>query len=130
MAKKETAVSLELRILTEISEIREKIQRLNSDQRALEDFLARVRSENLGLQDVTRKNSYSRIIVENRVLGALSAANSPVSGTILFHEAKSVNHWLKEDTFRSYLHRMKQRNLIQPAGRRGFWVLPPKVPSP
>jgi len=114
-------LSLEQRILSELAEIGAKIQRLTADRAALEDFLGRVRRDNLGSKDVTRKNSYTRIVVENRILEALDHEKRPASARLLFTTAQLVAYGLKPQTFRSYLHRLKERGLIAPSARRGYW---------
>jgi predicted HTH transcriptional regulator len=123
-------LTFEARILSELAEIDQKIARLTSDRAALQRFLKNVRDDEQGDQEVTRNNSYVRIIVENRILEVLREEDQPVSSQTLFTLAVIVHYGLKEQTFRSYLHRLKQRGLIVQSKTRGrgYWEIA-KPPS-
>jgi hypothetical protein len=121
---------VEGRILAELAEIDAKIRDLTVEKNALARFLGRVRQDGLGSVEVTRKNSYSRIVIESRILSALKE-EGPMRTSFLLIEARLVHHGLKDGTFRSYLHRLQQRGLIVPAPMRprGYWTLPEQPPS-
>ena len=114
---------IETRILREIAETKRKIAELQADQRSLERILVRIRGENLGAQDVTRKNSINRLLVENAILKALSERSGrPVSLSLLWQAARLTLPGLKQSTFRSYLNRLREKGLIQSSGH-GKWHL-------
>lgn len=118
----------ELRLQREIEQIDARIRELTQEKSALQRQLLKARQEASGLSQVSRKNSIMRIMIENRVLDALRSSAKPVSTHELFQNARYANFDLKENTFRTYLHRLKQRGLIANAGRAGRWravVSPP-----
>ena len=113
-----------------IEEIEARIKELQDEKAALMRQLRVARWESDSLKDVNRKNSGVRVMVERRVLDALRAAKKPVTSDALYREALKANFELKDGTFRTYLHRMKEKGLLQSAGW-GLWRLPPveRVPS-
>jgi hypothetical protein len=120
----DTPISLyERRILHEIGEIESKIKELIQEKEALSRQLMKARREAANLSDVHRKNSVNRAMVEMRVLEALRNAKKPMRTKELFRAAQYVNFELNESTFRTYLHRMKNKNLIRNAKAAGVWAL-------
>ncbi len=114
----------EARLQNEIEQIERKINELSQEKYALQRQLLKARRENFGLQDVNRKNSIARVMIENRIIEALKASKEPLNSDKLFNEALNANFSLKEATFRTYLHRMKNKGTIENAGRSGRWKLP------
>ena len=112
----------EARLLQEIEAINARIKELGLEKAALQRQLLKARWENNSLRDVSRKNSASRIMVEQRVLAELAAASAPVALARLFAAAKHANYDLRENTFRTYLHRLKEKGLIDNPNR-GAWRL-------
>jgi DNA-binding PadR family transcriptional regulator len=113
----------ERRILHEIGEIESKIKELTQEKEALSRQLMKARREAANLSDVHRKNSVNRAMVEMRVLEVLRNAKKPMRTKELFRAAQYVNFELNESTFRTYLHRMKNKNLIRNAKAAGVWAL-------
>jgi hypothetical protein len=113
----------ERRLIREIEEIDLRIKELTDEKAALKRQLMKARWENDSLKDVSRKNSGNRVMIEQRVLDALKATTKSCSTPDLYKEALKANFELKENTFRTYLHRMKEKGLIVNAGR-GMWRLP------
>ena len=58
---------LEIRILNEIASIRKKISSLEHEEASLQKILQKVRQENLSRNEINRKDSISRIVVENEI---------------------------------------------------------------
>ena len=115
---------LEEPLLSQLAKIERQIAELEGEKLALQRLITTVRQRNLPVRDVTRKSSFGRILVENKILTVLRERGSAgASIDVLFKEAWSVSFDLKNSTFRSYLHRMKGRGLIE---RRGYgrWALP------
>lgn len=112
---------LENRIIREIEEITGQINDLVKQKDTLEVILRRVRLENSGLQDVTRKDSIKRVVTENRVIEMLRAGRH-VAGTELYRDAKYYDAKLNHSSFRTLLHRMKKKEMIESAGR-GYWKI-------
>lgn len=110
----------ERRLQQEIESIELKLKELSAERDALKRQLIKARWENHLLRDVNRKNSASRVMVEQRVLGALKQATKPLSSKQLFEVARLANFELKENTFRTHLHRMKEKGLIENVSR-GRW---------
>jgi len=112
----------EQRLMREIEGIDHRIKELTDERGALLRQLMKARWENSALKDVSRKNSGNRVMVEARVLDALKASRRAVSTANLYREGLQANFELKDNTFRTYLYRMKERGLIVSVGR-GLWKL-------
>lgn len=122
---------MEARLLAELSNINKQIADLTEERRVIERLLVRTRRDELAINDVTRKNSVGRLLVEQAVLGRLKKSLKPVKSRELFNAAKSADYELKESTFRSHLFRMKKRGLIAAEkGRFGEWTLPESPSTP
>lgn len=113
----------ETRLQREIEEIEARMRELTQEKAALQRQLMKARRENVDLSDVNRKNSVNRVMIETRVLDALKSAAKPMPTRDLYQVAQFVNFELNENTFRTTLHRMKQKALIEPTSRRGVWRL-------
>ena len=113
------------RLAREIEEIQQRIAELTAEKHALERQLTKAHWEANALHDVSRKNSGTRIMVEQRIIEALESSKSPLGNNELFVAAKKANIDLKPTTFRTYLARMNERGIITHAGGRGRWSLPP-----
>lgn len=113
---------LEESIGRQISEIDNKIKDLNLERRALERLLLNARRENAENTEAVRRNSGTRILVENSILKTLRRSPAPVTNRELYQNAKYMVFDLKESTFRSHIKRMKDAGKIVPKG--GRWVLP------
>lgn len=113
---------LEPFILSQLEEIEHKMAELRDEKAALQRLLTKARQRDFAIKDVTRKNSLGRIVVENKILEILRDARGAISARELYDAAVSVSFDLKDNTFRSYLHRLKARGLIAPsASQRGYW---------
>lgn len=124
MADEAKKSRLEVRILNEIEEINVKIQGLEDERKSLLRLLASARSKDKVARSVKRKNSLDRAAVEACVHEALSEGR-PLKASELRKRVSSVVFSMNENTFRSYLHRMKEKGLItQYKGIRGVWTLP------
>lgn len=113
----------EKRIAAELQLIDEKIASLEKERMVLRRQLAKARSEKLGIENATRKNSLNRVLTENTIISALRSEGKPLSTAYLFKCALVMNNDLKENTFRTYLHRMKKRGLIKTSKHVGVWEL-------
>lgn len=113
---------LEESIGRQISEIDNKIKDLKSERHALERLLLNARRENAENTEAVRRNSGTRILVENSILKTLRRSPAPVTNRELYQNAKYMVFDLKESTFRSHIKRMKDAGKIVPKGSR--WVLP------
>src|SRR5262249_31424364 len=127
MIKDDADDVLERRLLAELAEIDRKIGELTVERDSIRRILFRVKSGRSMKVDVTRKNSYNRIIVEFTIIEALKSSERPLSVRRLLFDAKSVVYGLKDGTFRSYLTRMKARGLIVSLPGSN-WSLPPTNP--
>ncbi|MFY7835948.1 MAG: hypothetical protein ACOVQ0_06665 [Novosphingobium sp.] len=126
------ATYYERRLQAEIEQIEARIKDLTQEKHALQRQLMKARQQGAGLADVNRKNSVNRIMIENRLIDALKTANGPLNAGQLLTAARYVNFELNENTFRTYLHRLKKQGIIKNAGRPGRWLLvnvhPPSTP--
>lgn len=115
----------EQRLLLELEDIQKRIASLEAERASLERLLVKLRRENLTKHEVTRSNSIDRIMVEKQTLEFLEKFDRPVPTAKIYNYVRITIPELKENTYRSHLHRMKKRGLINsPKGRRGIWELP------
>ena len=110
----------EQRLTREIEEIELKLKELTAERDALRRQLIKARWETHQLRDVNRKNSASRVLVEQRVVSSLDQSSKPMTSGQLFSVARLANFELKENTFRTHLHRMKEKGMIENVSR-GKW---------
>jgi hypothetical protein len=120
--------SAEALLLTQLAGIERQIADLERQRFTLQRLVIRVRQQGLSTQDVTRKNSFDRIMAENAIVTVLSSApggSRPgyVSMDEIHREVRLAVPTIKPTTFRSYLHRMKERGLIEQSDPRGHWRL-------
>lgn len=104
---------LETHLLAQIESVEQQIAKLGAQRDTLRELLLKVRRENATLRDVTRKNSFDRILIENRVMNLLRAASKPVATQRLYWSALEIIPRLRNATFRSHLHRLKTKGLIK-----------------
>lgn len=116
----------ETRLQREIEQIDLKIKELTEEKYALQRQLIKARRDISNLEDVNRKNSAARVMIERKVVEALTASGGPMHLSKLYGEAKVVDFKLKENTFRTHIHRFSQKGIIVPAGKPGMWKIAPK----
>jgi hypothetical protein len=114
---------LEEALTQELSEVLLRIKELEAEAAALRRQIAKAAAKREGLEFATRKNSLNRVLAESSVIESLRAADRPLRTYDLYKIARQSNSSLKENTFRTYLHRMKKRGLIRNANRVGEWRL-------
>ena len=111
-------------LLAELAAIERRIADLEAERSALQRLITKVRQQKIAAQDVTRKNSFDRIMVESKILELLGQTEKYLSTRELYREAKRVNYSLRDGTFRSYVHRLKERGLIESSkNTKGYWKL-------
>lgn len=113
-------------LLLEIRDKATQIRELVQEKEALERLLMKHRQHDdaIGQTDVTRKNSLKRVLVENSILRSLQHSKKPIRAKALFKVARDVVPNLPDSTFRSYLHRMSARGLIEHSSQ-GMWQATP-----
>lgn len=116
----------EKRLSREIEEIEARVKSLNHERTVLQRQLAKARADRTGIQSVTRKNSLNRVLAENSVVEFLKEKER-ASTTQLYRNAQLTNFDLKEATFRTYLHRMKRKDMIRTSRAVGHWELVDKL---
>jgi hypothetical protein len=128
MPKPNKASFLESQILAQLGELDRRIAHLVAERDALQRVYVKVHNQSVGANLGARRNSYDRLLVERTILAALNAAKKhSLTARALFREARAVSPGLKDATFRSYLHRLKERSIVIPVdGIRGYWKLPEK----
>src|SRR5690242_3611319 len=98
--KPERRAPLEAPLLAQIDSVEQQITQLQAQRDTLRELLLKVRRENLALRDVTRKNSFDRILIENRVMNLLRATSKPVATQKLYWSALEIIPRLRNTTFR------------------------------
>ena len=116
--------ALEKLLAKELAEVELRIKELMDEAAALRRQIGKAAANRQDLGFSTRKNSVNRILAENSILETLRTKGKPTKTWDLFKKARMTNVHLKENTFRTYLHRMKKRGAIQTAYKAGEWRLP------
>ena len=129
VAKAPDTPDLEAPLLAELARIERGIADLEAQRATLQGMITRYRQENIPLKDVSRKNSFKRIITEKKILETIAATPTHARADAIFRAACTVHFGLKESTFRSYLHRLKERGLIESSRERGYWKFARKEPA-
>lgn len=118
-----TLSGYEKRLLQELAELGERIQKLEQERDVLQRMLAKARIHHRVVDTVERKNSVSRLLVETVILEALGASEGPMRSAELLTRLRRMVPDLKDTTFRSYLYRMKAQGMIENyRGQRGRWI--------
>lgn len=119
---KSGSFDFEDRIMIEIERVESDIRALTQEKLALQRQLMKARKEKLEIRDVSRINSINRVLIENKILKALAESTGGLSTKRLLKEVKEIEFHIKDSTFRSHLHRLKQKGQITSGARRGFWI--------
>lgn len=114
--------SAEDEIMAQIADIEGKIHDLMKERDALGRLLIKFRQQKSRVRDVSRKNSINRILIERQIIEYISNYSNPVSNSDLFKVARIVDPDLKENTFRSHIHRLFQKGLVRKGRERGYWT--------
>lgn len=122
MDDEERAIRLyEARLQHDIREIESEINRLQDSKQVLQRLLMEARNRDGFRPPVKRRNSVDRVMIETAIRRSLYGKES-VKSRDIYEEVKKVSSELKHSTFRSHLHRMKEKGLILQQGR-GAWKL-------
>lgn len=114
--------SAERRFLALLAEVNSKIAKLTAEKQTLERLIIRERENRVRRFDVTRKNSLDRILVEDKICEIITKRDTHVYGKYIFNEVASILPGMKGSTFRSHLHRLKDKGIIKMSNKRGFWI--------
>lgn len=119
------STEMEAQIRTQLAEIDRRILNLLEIRDGLQRVLGQTLNRLTGDQRDARWNSHNRLVVESKILEMLeNAQGTPVRTQDLFGAAKTASPNLKYSTFRSHLHRLKERGLIGPPFKmHGYWKL-------
>lgn len=121
------AEHMELALLAEIDRLEQRISQIKVQQDALKASLAAHRMRKLRVKGAIRKNSFSRLVAQRRILDALKQWGKPAP-TFIIYKAVVRGHErepMPNSTFRSLLFRMKEDGLIVSGPLRGTYMLPP-----
>lgn len=122
MDDEERAIRLyEARLARDIQDLENEIRRLYEAKLVLQRLLGEARRREQSGSVVKRRNSADRVMIETAIRRALYGKQS-VKSRDIYDQVKKLSHDLKHSTFRSHLHRMKEKGLILQHGR-GSWKL-------
>ena len=119
------AEQVEQALLAELDRVERRIAKLNSEKAALKSIIAAHRIEKLDRKETIRRNSFTKLVVQKKIVDALRGNAKPVSSIVLYnlvirgYEDKPMN----KTTFRSYLYRMTEDGYIERAKMRGYYTL-------
>ena len=114
---------LEDSLIAELGWINRKITQLEAERNTVQRLLLRARRENAQNKDIARSTSVDRLLLEQTIVNHLTEKSwRPVSSSELRGVCKSMQPALKDSTFRSYIHRLKSRDIIC-SQKFGFWEL-------
>lgn len=111
----------EARLEKDIQKLDIKIKELTESRQVLKRLLVEARGRGGFEPVVKRRNSTDRVIIESAIRRSLYGKTS-VKSRDIYDQVKKVSYDLKHSTFRSYLHRMKEKGIISQHGR-GAWTL-------
>ena len=117
--------SLENELSKRLADIEKQISDLEAERKVVQRLMLKVRSENVGTKDVTRRNSLQRILIERRIIETITNAHAPVSSHVIYNAVKDEVGDVRDNTFRSHLHRLKIKGVIEPQYKGGPWRLRP-----
>jgi len=118
----EKAIRLyEARLQQDLREIEQEIIKLQDAKGVIQRLLMEARTRDGLKPPVKRRNSVDRVMIETAIRRSLYGRSS-VKSRDIYDEVRKVSHDLKHSTFRSHLHRMKEKGLILQHGR-GAWKL-------
>lgn len=112
---------MEALLLSQLKDYEQQISELQAAKAATLRQLEKVRTSGSSSRDVTRRNSYRRILSERHVLDTLNASNGGLTTKRLVKEIRTVYPDMPEVTARVQLTRMRDKGLIQ-SPSRGKWV--------
>lgn len=122
MNDEEKAVKLyEARLQRDLQSIEQEIKKLHDTKRVIQRLLMEARSRDGFRPPIRRRDSIDRAMIETTIHRTLQGQHS-VKSRDIYEAVKNVSHDLKHSTFRSHLHRMKEKGLILQHGR-GAWKL-------
>lgn len=117
---------LEVSLLRQLTEIEQNLEVLSAERDVIKRLILKARKDDLNLRDVRRKNSIDRIVIESGILEVLRGAKRGIRTKQIFATIRISAPQLKSATFRSHLHRLKERGLIVSVRGHGYWALPPE----
>lgn len=121
---KSKSQQLEDALLERLDRLERRMQKLRDEREAIQVALASHRADRLRFKGALRKNSFSKLLVEKRILDVLRKSGRPMPTATLYKAAGMIdNEAMPESTFRSHLHRMKIEGLIV-SHMRGSYRLP------
>ena len=122
MDDEERAIRLyEARLHQDLRELEQEIVRLQQAKAVIQRLLSEARTRDGFKTPTKRRNSVDRVMIETAIRRALYGRSS-VKTRDIYKEVQEVSSDLKHSTFRSHLHRMKEKGLIMQHGR-GAWKL-------
>ena len=112
------------RLIQEIKELERRIQELKQEKATAQRMLMRARRVGAIAKEVGRKNSVARALIEGAITDELRRRGRPLTSDELYKVAQTVNRDIKQNTFRSQLHRAKERAIIKNHNNQnGLWIL-------
>jgi len=121
------AEQVEEALLAEIDRLEMRIARVRAQQNALKAALTAHRLRKLHNKGAIRKNSFTRLVAERRVIDRMKGRSgaTPVAQLYAAVNRGHEDEPMPASTFRSLLHRMKAEGLIVGGYARGTYALPP-----
>jgi hypothetical protein len=104
--------SLEQALIDRLGDLERQIAELSRDHEATKRLLTKVRRESLDRHEVTRKDSFGRIVVENKIIEILRSHHRSMRGSDILRRLSNEYVDIKASTFRSYLRRMKEKGIV------------------
>lgn len=120
--------SLERRLLAEMRRINREIASLEEERQSIRRILLRSRRENVLNKEVARSTSIKRIIIERTIINYLQKLDGKsISTKYLRGEVDQVEPSIKDSTFRSHLHRLKVKGIIESPAHGRWRIVKPST---
>ena len=114
---------LEQALILQLENVENRLRELVHEKEALQRLIKKIRADGLDRTDVTRKNSYNRILVENAIIKELEGSADGMTSSHIFAAIQANHYELKGSTFRSHLLRLKQRGVLAYVDATRRWKL-------
>ncbi|GBR51873.1 hypothetical protein AA106555_0716 [Neokomagataea thailandica NBRC 106555] len=112
------------KIKKEIKETDDKINKLYSEKKFLNDLIEREIFSKRNSSKYIRKNSKVKIIIQSKIVKALSEEKYEKKVNLLYEEC-SKNENISKSSFRNYISDLEKRDIIIRGSKSGYWKINP-----
>ncbi|MQS00193.1 hypothetical protein [Gluconobacter aidae] len=108
----------------ELKETDDKINKLSSERKFLNDLIERELSSTKNESKYIRKNSKVKITIQSKIVKTLSEERYEKKVNSLYEEC-SKNSNISKSSFRNYISDLEKRDIIIRGSKSGYWKINP-----